>query len=342
MEKKMKKLLLYIAISLFASSAFAKTTGFMMRNNGPLREDKGNGGVEWATTVPEGTPLTIESEEPVLLTLITEKEKFDNIKFYKVTYEKKTYYARESEVALGKTAAVILADTTLFTKPAISSFLNAQIEQASVVVAGEKTTYAQSDFTEIQYWSDSASTVRKRYVFSNKVSENKNDFEAVRTVDVALALKNKDASKEKAMKEELFKNAKKLNTSREITDYIQTEYDKLFGAALGIFTKCVIDQTGDQIILSDESGKTVLSVWLYGKEIVFGEYQVLGSEGEPLLEGTLQKDGGTQNVKTTLFINYSDRTIQVSGQAELYEPNGTTKSGEVLNFACKETLAKAE
>ena len=229
MEKKMKKLLLYIAISLFAASAFAKTTGFMMRNNGPLREDKGNGGVEWATTVPQGTPLTIESEEPVLLTLITEKEKFDNIKFYKVTYEKKTYYARESEVALGKTATVILSDTTLFTKPAISSFLNAQIEQASVVVAGEKTTYAQSEFTEIQYWSDSASAVRKRYVFSSKVSENKNDLEAVRTVDVALALKNKDAAKEKAMKEELFKNAKKLNTSEAITEYIQAEYDKMFG-----------------------------------------------------------------------------------------------------------------
>lgn len=225
----MKKLIAYISFALLAASAFAKTTGFMLRPNGPLREDKGKGGVEWATTVPEGTELTIEDENPVLLTLITEKERFDNIKFYKVSYDKKTYYARESEVALGKSVTVILSDTTLFSKPAISSFLNAQIEKASLVVAGEKSKTADIDFTEIQYWSGSASEIRKRYVFSEKVSENKKDLEAVRVVDTALALKNKDSEKERAMKQELFKNAKKLNTSDEITEYVQAEYDKIFG-----------------------------------------------------------------------------------------------------------------
>ncbi len=222
----MKKIFAYILILTLAASSFAKTKGFMLRPNGPLREDKGNGGVEWATTVPEGTALEIESSEPVRLTLITEKEKYEDIEFYKVTYEKKTYYARTSEVALGNEISVLLSDTTLFKKPAISSFLNAQIDKTSVVVSGEKKKHADIDFCEIQYWSGSAGEIRTRYVFSDKVSKNQRDLEAVRIVETALSLKNKDAEKEKAMKEELFKNAKKLSTSEEITEFVQSEYDK--------------------------------------------------------------------------------------------------------------------
>lgn len=224
----MKKILTYIALALMAGSAFAKSTGFMLRNNGPLREDKGHGGVEWAEAVPAGTQLVVESEEPVYLTLITEKENYENIAFYKVTYNKKSYYARESEVALGKNATVILENTTLFTKPQFSSFLNVQIEQATLVVAGETKNCGGIEFTEVQYWSASASSIRKRFVFSDKVSKNKNDIEAVRSVDVAVSLKNKDPAKERLMKEELFKNAKKLNTSEIITEYIQAEYEKVF------------------------------------------------------------------------------------------------------------------
>ena len=246
----MKKLFAYILILTLAASSFAKTKGFMLRPNGPLREDKGNGGVEWATTVPEGTALEIESGEPVRLTLITEKERFDDIEFYKVIYEKKTYYARASEIALGSVSlAVMLGDTTLFKKAAISSFLNAQIDKASLVAAGEKKEHAGISFTEIQYWSSSASEIRKRYVFSDKVSKNPHDLEAVRIVDTAISLKNKDAAKERAMKEELFKNAKKLDTSEEITEYVQTEYDKIFGrvALSGFFTGIIKTADGSKV-----------------------------------------------------------------------------------------------
>lgn len=107
----------------------------------------------------------------------------------------------------------------------------------------------------------------------------------------------------------------------------------------GGFAQCVFDKGGDQLVLSDESGASVLSVWLYGKEIVKGKYQVVGSDGEELLEGTLKKDGGTRNVKTTLFIYYSGGTIRVSGEAQLYEENGITKSGEVFDFAYTGSLA---
>ena len=225
----MKKIFTYTLLALFAVNAFANTNGFMLRPNGPLREDRGNGGVEWAVAVPAGTMLVVEDENPVLLTMITEKDRFENIKFYKVSYDKKTYYARESEVALGNSATVILSDTTLFAKPSISAFINGKIEQASIIVSGNKTDKNGCSFTEIQYWSDSGNEIRKRYVFSEKVSGNKNDLDAVRVVDTAVALRNKDAAKEKAMKEELFRNAKKIPASREILNYIQSEYDKLYG-----------------------------------------------------------------------------------------------------------------
>ena len=229
----MKKLFAYVLLLALVSSAFASTHGYMLRPNGPLREDKGNGGVEWSTTVPEGTSLEIESAEPVLLTLITEKERIENIEFYKVKYEKKTYWARACEVALGAVSlTVMLDDTTLFKKPAISSFVSAQIDKASVVAAGSKKEYAGIKFTEIQYWSSSANEIRKRYVFSDKVSGNSKDLEAVRIVDTALAVKNSAKTKELAMKEELFKNAKKLNTSVEIEDYVQAAYDKIFGRVM--------------------------------------------------------------------------------------------------------------
>lgn len=244
----MKKILTYIALALLAGNVFAKTTGFMMRNNGPLRVDNGKGGVEWSITVPEGTKLTIESEEPVVFTLITEKERIPDIKFYKVTYDKKTYYARDCEVALGSTLGVVLSDTAIFTKPAISSFLNAQLEQGSVVVVGAAIGYAESQFTEIQYWSSRANSVRKRWVFTDKISMSSNDLEAVRTIDVALSIKNKDPAKELAMKEELFKNARKLKTKDEIAEYIQKQYNKALGIQeIEAFYGSIVSDDGSNI-----------------------------------------------------------------------------------------------
>lgn len=226
----MKKLTAIIFFAL-AAQTFAKTTGFMLRPNGPLRTDKGHGGVEWGIQVPEGTMLEIESEEPIELTLITEKERIDKIKFYKVNYDRQTYYVRESEVALGGNLTVILSDTTIFRRPSLSSFANAQIERASVVVAGEKKISAGIEFREIQYWSQDNNEIRRRFVFAEKASENPKDLEAVRIADTAVALKNKNAEKERAMKLELFQNAKELSTSAEIAEFISEKYDDLFGEA---------------------------------------------------------------------------------------------------------------
>lgn len=226
----MKKLSVSVLLMIIAVSSFAKTYGYMLRPNGPLREDKGNGGAEWSITVPEGTELEVESAVPVKMTLKTEKEDIPDISFYKVEYEGNTYYARDTEVAIGGIEiALILEDTTLFRKAEISSFMNAKIERNSLVVAGMKKEYAGTSFTEIQYWSAKGNEIRRRYVFTDKVSTNSKDIEAVNIVARALSLKNQDPAKERTMRQELFNNAMSLNTSESVTVYVQEEYNKLYG-----------------------------------------------------------------------------------------------------------------
>ena len=99
-----------------------------------------------------------------------------------------------------------------------------------------------------------------------------------------------------------------------------------------IFTSCTFDKNKDQLILSNENGTYKLSIWLYGKDITEGEYQVFDSDMESVLEGKLLRNGVTVDIKSTLFINCSGETVKVSGSAQLYKPNSITKSGEILDF----------
>lgn len=92
---------------------------------------------------------------------------------------------------------------------------------------------------------------------------------------------------------------------------------------------CVFDKKNDQLIITKENYE--LTIYLYGKQIKEGEYQVFGSDQEELLEGTLKKDI-TVDVKTTLFITYFDEIIKVTGTAHLYKPNSVQQTGEILEF----------
>lgn len=108
------------------------------------------------------------------------------------------------------------------------------------------------------------------------------------------------------------------------------------------FVHCFFDSAKDQIILSNESGDYKLSVWVYGTPIEYGEYQIFGSDKETLLEGFLQENNSSRDLKTTLFVNYSEDAIKVSGSAQLYKPNSASKSGEILDFSYEGTLVKLQ
>lgn len=50
---------------------------------------------------------------------------------------------------------------------------------------------------------------------------------------------------------------------------------------------CVFDKKNDQLIITKENYE--LTIYLYGKQIEEGEYQVFGSEQETVLEGNIGK-----------------------------------------------------
>ncbi len=106
------------------------------------------------------------------------------------------------------------------------------------------------------------------------------------------------------------------------------------------FVSCTYDEGEDQLILSNSDGTYKLSIWLYGKQIEPGEYQVLGSDQETELEGKFLIDNITRDVKTTLFINYADNKIKVWGSAQLYKPDSIQKSGEIVDFSYEGKLTK--
>ena len=107
------------------------------------------------------------------------------------------------------------------------------------------------------------------------------------------------------------------------------------------FVSCTFDASEDQIILSNANATYKLSIWLYGKQIQPGEYQVFGSDQETELEGEFLIDNSVRDVKTNLFINYSDDKIKVWGSAQLYtpEPGSIQKSSEIVDFTYEGKLS---
>ncbi len=108
------------------------------------------------------------------------------------------------------------------------------------------------------------------------------------------------------------------------------------------FVSCTYDEGEDQLILSNSDGTYKLSIWLYGKQIEPGEYQVFGPVLDMIteLEGLFLIDNITREVKTSLFINYSDDIIKVWGSAQLYKTDSIQKSGEIVDFSYEGKLTK--
>ena len=126
----MKKVtILFSLIVLFITNAFAAPSKiFMLRDNGPLRKDNGSNQVEWAETVKAGTELELASEEIVVKDLVTSSKTYKDVNFYEVKYNDKTYYVQESDAEPCESASVIQEDALLFSRPTLSSFRNAVLE----------------------------------------------------------------------------------------------------------------------------------------------------------------------------------------------------------------------
>jgi len=96
---------------------------------------------------------------------------------------------------------------------------------------------------------------------------------------------------------------------------------------------CVFDAKKDQLIIKNSEEKYELQIYLYGNKLYFGEYQILETDGEELLEGVLIKNNISRDIKTTLYIINKEDEFKATGSAQLYKANSLEKSDEILDFS---------
>jgi len=223
----MKKVIVFFSlILLFTDNVFsAPSKIFMLRDNGPLRKANDSNGVEWAETVRAGTELELASEEIVIKDLVTSSKTYQDVKFFEVKYNDKTYYVQESDAEQADKLSVIQVDALLFTHPSLSSFRNAMLETGTFVVA--KASYKQfnTDFEEITFYDTNDGIKRTRYVNKANVSTNEKDVKAI------MLLENAKTAKDEDLKKEFLNNAKSMKTSMFIEAYISKEYNKILNVS---------------------------------------------------------------------------------------------------------------
>lgn len=225
----MKKTLIIIStVLLIAANIFAAPSKLLMlRDNGPLRKANDSNGVEWAETVAAGTELELESKELVTKDLITSSKTYSDVKFYKVNYNKNTYYVQESDAEPCDSASVLQSDALLFTRPTLSAFRNAVLETGTLVVADNSDTVTEfnSKFVKIYFYDTNDGLKRSRYVNSEKISSSEKDVKAIIILEKARNTENED------LKKELLDNAASMKTSSLISEYIQQQTVKILGVS---------------------------------------------------------------------------------------------------------------
>lgn len=224
----MKKTLIIVTSLLLAANAFAASSKILMlRDNGPLRKANDSNGVEWAETVPAGTELELESKEIVVKDLVTKKETYKDQKFFKVKYNKKTYYVQESDAEPCDSASVIQEDALLFSRPTLSSFRNAMLETGTLVVVDNNDTVTEfnNKFVKVSFYDTVDLIKRSRYVNAETISNSDKDVKAVIILEKAKNTENAD------LKKELLANAANMKTTALISEYIRKQTAKILNVS---------------------------------------------------------------------------------------------------------------
>ncbi len=281
-------LFILTGVSLFAASSKV----FMLRDNGPLRIENDTNGVEWAATVRAGTELELESDKLVKKDLITSKETYPDVDFYKVKYQDKIYYVQESDVEPAEKLSVIQKDTVLFSRPTLSSFRNALLETGSFVVTGKTVTEFSKSFTEITFYDTIDYVKRTRYVSSNDISNSDKDIKAI------ILLENARVTESEDLQKELLDNAKSMKTSEIISNYINSEIAKILNvSSFSDDSIITIDQYSCTVTTTDGSKVNVRSLPGTAGEVI-GQFESVNSPAVLVTmktEGTETIDGITES-----------------------------------------------
>lgn len=223
-----KTLIIVTSLLLIAANSFAASSKLLMlRDNGPLRKANDSNGVEWAETVGVGTELELESQEIVIKDLVTSNKTYENVKFYKVKYNKNTYYVQESDAEPCESASVLQKDALLFTRPTLSAFRNALLETGTIVVMDKNDTVNEfnNKFVKITFYDTNDGIKRNRYVNADAISTSDKDVKAVIILEKARKTENEDLQKE------FLSNAGSMKTTSLISEYIKKETAKILNVS---------------------------------------------------------------------------------------------------------------
>ena len=247
----MKRTFVLLTSILLSVNVFAASSKILMlRDNGPLRKANDSNGVEWSITVKAGTELELDSTEIFIKDLITQKEVYKDVKFYKVKYNKNIYYVQESDAEPCTSASVIQKDTLLFGRPTLYSFRNAILETGTLVVAGETTTELGNEFTRVAFYDTQDGLKRIRYVLSDSISNSDKDVKAVILLEKGKSSDNADLQKE------FLDNAKSMKTTPLIADYISNEIAKIYNISL-FSDDSIVSIDGFSTVITTNDGSKV-------------------------------------------------------------------------------------
>ena len=269
----MKKFLIILISVLFTADIFgASAKLLMLRDNGPLRIENDSNGVEWAETVRAGTELELESSEIVIKDLVTSSKTYNDVKFYKVKYNKKTYFVQESDAEICDSASVIQKDALLFSRPTLYSFRNAILETGSFVVTGDTVKEFNNSFVKITFYDTNDGIKRTRYVYSNTISNSDKDVKAILLLEKGKAAENEDLQKE------FLDNAKSMKTSSLISTYISNEISKIYNITLfSDETIIAVDPYSTYVVTNDGSKVNVRSLPGTAGEVI-GQFESVNNQ----------------------------------------------------------------
>lgn len=227
--------------------ASAETRGIMLRNGGSLKKQT-NLGMEWAAEIPVGTEFEVLSQTPVKADWVWKGGSSKDRTFYKVRYQGKDYFVLTNECAvIEQDVGVITSDAVLYDKGRVSSFRNAVLERGTLVAfTGATATVMETHLYLIKFYDASASVVRERWVWEEKISMKKDDVKAAQLVELAKTVKDDD------MKREYLSLASGLSVSSPIREYIEDAESLLFPppmtiAALESEFASIVCEDGDKV-----------------------------------------------------------------------------------------------
>lgn len=228
--------------------ASAETRGIMLRNGGSLKKQT-NLGMEWAAEIPVGTEFEVLSQTPVKADWVWKGGSSKDRTFYKVRYQGKDYFVLTNECAvIEQGVGVITSDAVLYDKGRVSSFRNAVLERGTLVAfTGATATVMKTHLYLIKFYDASASVVRERWVWEEKISMKKDNVKAAQLVKLAQTVKDDD------MKREYLSLASGLPVSSPIREYISDAESLLFPPPMTIVNlpeskfASVVCEDGDKV-----------------------------------------------------------------------------------------------